>query len=75
MLINDLEELEKQLHIISDLSNSETQIVTQMYGQATKQPITGIPTTFIIDRDGYIRQRYVGPRSEEVFYKDLQPYL
>ena len=61
--------------LLTDLSNSETQIVTQMYGQATKQPITGIPTTFIIDRDGYIRQRYVGPRSEEVFYKDLQPYL
>lgn len=61
--------------LLTDINGNETQLVTARYGQATSQPITGIPTTFIIDRDGYIRQRYVGPRSEEVFYKDLEPYL
>ena len=61
--------------LLTDINGNETQSVTARYGQATSQPITGIPTTFIIDRDGYIRQRYVGPRSEEVFYKDLEPYL
>ncbi|MFL3007921.1 MAG: peroxiredoxin family protein [Candidatus Neomarinimicrobiota bacterium] len=61
--------------LLTDINGNETQSVTARYGQATSQPITGIPTTFIIDRDGYIRQRYVGPRSEEVFFKDLEPYL
>ena len=57
------------------ISKNETQIVTSLYGQVTGQPITGIPTTFIIDREGYIRQKYVGPRSEKVFLKDIEPLL
>ena len=61
--------------LLTDINGNETQSVTARYGQVTSQPITGIPTTFIIDRDGYIRQRYVGPRSEDVFYRDLEPYL
>jgi hypothetical protein len=46
-----------------------------LYGQVTGQPISGIPTTFIIDREGFIRQRYVGPRSENIFFKDIKPLL
>ena len=61
--------------LLTDIEGNETQMVTSLYSQVTGQRITGIPTTFIIDREGYIRQRYVGPRSEEVFYKDLKPYL
>ncbi len=61
--------------LLTDIEGNETQIVTSKYGKATGERINGIPTTFIIDRDGYIRQRYVGPRSEEIFYKDLEPYL
>ena len=61
--------------LLTDIEGNETQVVTAKYGQATRQRITGIPTTFIIDREGYIRQRYVGPRSESIFYKDLEPYL
>ena len=61
--------------LLTDIEGNETQLVTALYGQATGKQITGIPTTFLIDRDGYIRQKYVGPRSEEVFYKDLKPYL
>ena len=61
--------------LLTDIEGNETQMVTALYGEATGQRITGIPTTFIIDRDGFIRQRYVGPRSEAVFYKDLKPYL
>ena len=61
--------------LLTDIEGNETQVVTAKYGQATGQRITGIPTTFIIDREGYIRQRYVGPRSESIFYKDLEPYL
>ncbi len=61
--------------LLTDIEGNETQMVTALYGKATGKQITGIPTTFLIDRDGYIRQKYVGPRSEEVFYKDLKPYL
>ena len=61
--------------LLTDIEGNETQMVTALYGQATGKQITGIPTTFLIDRDGYIRQKYVGPRSEEVFYRDLKPYL
>jgi len=61
--------------ILTDINNYETQVVTANYGQAIGQPITGIPTTLIIDREGYIVKGYIGPRSEEIFYKDLKPYL
>ncbi len=61
--------------VLTDISNNETQLVTAEYGRATGYPITGIPTTFLIDRDGYIRKSYVGPRSEQIFYSDLKPFL
>ena len=61
--------------LLTDIEANETQSVTALYGQATGRRITGVPTTFLIDRDGYIRQKYVGPRSEPVFYNDLKPYL
>ncbi len=61
--------------LLTDINKNETQSVTALYGQATGKRITGVPTTFLIDRDGYIRQKYVGPRSEAVFYRDLKPYL
>ena len=61
--------------ILTDLSNNETQEVTGLYGQAIGQPISSIPTTLVIDREGYIVKGYLGPRSEEVFYNDLKEYL
>ena len=38
--------------LLTDIDGNETQVVTAKYGQATRQRITGIPTTFIIDREG-----------------------
>ena len=61
--------------VLTDIMGSETEIVTNMYGQATGAPITGVPTSFIIDRDGYIVKTYIGPRSERIFYNDLKRYL
>jgi len=61
--------------LLTDIEGKETQIVTSQYGKATGKRITGIPTTFIIDRDGYIQKTYVGPRTEEIFMNDLKPYL
>ena len=62
-------------HILTDINGSESQEVTALYSRATNYPINGIPTTFLIDRDGYIRKSYVGPRTEEIFYNDLKPFL
>ena len=61
--------------LLTDIKGNETQTVTALYGQATGKRITGIPTTFIIDREGVIQKRYVGPRSEAIFYNDLKKYL
>lgn len=61
--------------ILTDISNLETQEVAALFGRATGSPITGIPTTFVIDKDGYIRKSYVGPRTEAIFYNDLKPFL
>jgi len=61
--------------ILTDMGNSETQQVTMEYSQAIGQQISSIPTTLVIDRDGYIVKGYLGPRSEEIFYNDLKEYL
>ncbi|MCF7740682.1 MAG: TlpA family protein disulfide reductase [Candidatus Marinimicrobia bacterium] len=37
--------------------------------------ITGIPTSFVIDRDGVVRHKWVGPRSKEQFMKIINKYL
>ncbi len=61
--------------ILTDIKGNETEIVTNMYGQAIGTVISGVPTSFLIDRDGYIVKTYVGPRSEQIFYNDLKHYL
>ncbi|MBI89058.1 MAG: redoxin [Candidatus Marinimicrobia bacterium] len=61
--------------LLTDIEGNETQMVTALYGRSTGKQITGIPTTFLIDREGFIRKRYVGPRSEAIFYNDIKPYL
>jgi cytochrome c biogenesis protein CcmG/thiol:disulfide interchange protein DsbE len=44
--------------------------VTEAYGG-----IMSIPTTFIIDREGMIRKRYIGYRDKEVFREDIKELL
>ena len=44
--------------------------VANLYGG-----IISIPTTFVIDRDGGIRKRYVGYRDKEVFENDIKELL
>ncbi len=61
--------------VLTDIKEHEAQRVTQLYGQALGRSIVGIPTTLIIDRNGYIVKRYVGPRTEKIFYNDIKPYL
>lgn len=47
--------------------------VVAAFGQT--QAIDAIPTTFIIDRDGVIRDHKVGAEPTEAFEKRLAPYL
>ncbi len=37
--------------------------------------VVGFPTSILIDRQGMIRKRYVGPQSVEVFKNDVEPLL
>lgn len=47
-----------------------TQTLLDDYG-----PINGIPTTFVIDREGRIVKKYVGYRPKQVFQEDIQTLL
>ncbi len=44
--------------------------ISQLYGG-----ITGIPTTFIIDRDGVIREKFVGYRPRKTFEEAIKKLL
>lgn len=46
------------------------QALTEAYGG-----IRGIPTTFLIDKQGRIAQKYVGGHEKEVFEKEIQALL
>lgn len=70
-----MKEWDIEYTVLTDIEDYETQRVTAYYGRAIGQPITGLPTTLIIDREGYIVKGYIGPRNEEIFYQDLKPYL
>ena len=74
-ILNFMNDWDMEYTVLTDINNNETQKVTSDYGRAIGRPITGIPTTLIIDQEGYIVKGYIGPRSEEVFYKDLHPLL
>ncbi len=37
--------------------------------------IVGIPTTFLLDKNGVIKKTYVGPRPKEIFEADLKALL
>ena len=38
-------------------------------------PIPGIPTTFVIDREGKIYKKYIGFRAKEIFEKDIKKLI
>jgi len=48
----------------------DTRKVMKIFG-----PIRGIPTTFLIDGKGIIKNKYVGYRTEEEFEKDIKKLL
>lgn len=46
-----------QLGITIPILNDEQNIIGEKYG------LTGLPETFIVDKKGIIREKYIGPRE------------
>ena len=61
--------------ILTDIDQNESARAFYNYGRVTGVGTRAVPTTFLIDRDGYIVKTYRGARPGKVFYNDLQPYL
>ena len=49
-IYNFMKEWDIEYTVLTDIEDYETQRVTAYYGRAIGQPITGLPTTLIIDR-------------------------
>ncbi len=61
--------------LLNDINGNEVSAVTMDYSRAIGQMISGIPTTLIINREGFIVNGFIGPRREQVFYNAIKPYL
>ena len=61
--------------LLNDINGNEVSEVTMDYSRAIGQMISGIPTTLIINREGFIVSGFIGPRRERVFYNAIKPYL
>ena len=61
--------------ILTDINGNESYKAFSDYGIISGVGMRAVPTTFLIDRDGYIVKTYRGARPGNVFLKDLKPYL
>ena len=61
--------------ILTDINGNESYKAFSDYGIISGVGTRAVPTTFLIDRDGYIVKTYRGARPGNVFLKDLKPYL
>ena len=61
--------------ILTDVNGNESYKAFSDYGTISGVGMRAVPTTFLIDRDGYIVKTYRGARPGNVFLKDLKPYL
>jgi cytochrome c biogenesis protein CcmG/thiol:disulfide interchange protein DsbE len=60
------------------VNNNRVDYLICIANQATANEyggIRGIPTTFVIDKEGYISREYVGFRPEEVFEQDIKDMM
>ncbi|MEE8437576.1 MAG: TlpA disulfide reductase family protein [Candidatus Neomarinimicrobiota bacterium] len=74
-ILRFMEKWDMNYTILTDIENHETELVTRLFGETTGKVINVVPTTFLINREGLIVKEYLGPRSEEIFFRDLEPYL
>tara|TARA_B110000444_G_C18709238_1_gene532903 strand:- start:99 stop:713 length:615 start_codon:yes stop_codon:yes gene_type:complete len=62
-------------NLLTGIKGGEPEETFFEYGRATGTGARAVPTTYIIDRDGYVVKSYKGARPENVFYEDIKPYL
>jgi peroxiredoxin len=66
--------------VVKEFQNDIKQEYTVLVGDGTEKQkfvggIAGLPTTYIIDRDGNIREKLIGPRDREGFEAIIKPLL
>ena len=61
--------------ILTDINGNESYKAFSDYGTISGVGMRAVPTTFLIDREGYIVKTYRGARPGNVFLEDLKPYL
>jgi len=61
--------------ILANINGQETYMVGNAFAKAAGIRFNGVPTTFLINREGRIVKSYIGARSEMFFYNDLKHSL
>ena len=61
--------------VLTDINGNESYKAFSDYGTISGVGTRAVPTTFLIDRQGYIVKTYRGARPGHVFSTDFKPYL
>lgn len=61
--------------VLTDIDGNESYKAFSDFGLISGVGTRAVPTTFLIDRAGYIVKTYRGARPGHVFSKDFKPYL
>jgi peroxiredoxin len=61
--------------VLTDIEGNESYKAFSDFGTISGVGTRAVPTTFLIDRQGYIVKTYRGARPGHVFSKDFKPYL
>ena len=61
--------------VLTDIDGNESYKAFSDFGTISGVGTRAVPTTFLIDREGYIVKTYRGARPGHVFSKDFKPYL
>lgn len=74
-IVKFVEKFNMTYPVLTSENNNDLLRVMDLFGRGAGIRITGVPTTFLIDREGVIREIYVGPRTEAQFWRDIKKYL
>ena len=61
--------------VLTDIEGNESYKAFSDFGTISGVGTRAVPTTFLIDREGYIVKTYRGARPGHIFSKDFKPYL
>lgn len=74
--LNYKDKRENALRFLGQLGNPFAEIGVDQRGQsAIDWGVYGVPETFIVDRDGVIRYKHIGPLTEDSFRQKFLPEL